>query len=287
MKNNGYLTISFMVIAALAGCSSTPNALLDSAHSSYRSAQSDPEVTNLAPLELKQAGDTLAAADNAWSKGKDSAKVDHLAYLAQQQVSIAQETAKRKAAEADISSADADRNKIRLSARTEEADKAQQQAQSAEMQTQSAEMRAQSAEMRANTLESQLRELNAKKTDRGTVITLSDVLFDTNRAQLKSGGVREVQKLADVLKRNPQRNVAIEGFTDSTGSENYNQQLSERRANAVRDTLMNMGIDSTRITTRGYGKSLPVASNDTEAGRQLNRRVDVVISDENGNIKSR
>ena len=280
MKNNGYLTIPFMVIAALAGCSSTPNVLLDSAHSSYRSAQSDPEVTNLAPLELKQAGDTLAAADNAWEKGKDSAKVDHLAYLAQQQVSIAQETAKRKAAEADISSADAERNKIRLSARTDEANKAQQQAQSAEMQ-------AQSAEMRANTLESQLRELNAKKSDRGTIITLGDVLFDTNRAQLKSGGVRELQKLADVLKQNPQRNVAIEGFTDSTGSENYNQQLSERRANAVRDTLMNMGIDSTRITTRGYGKSFPVAGNDTQAGRQLNRRVDVVISDENGNIKSR
>lgn len=280
MKNNGYLTISFMAIAALAGCSSTPNALLDSAHSSYRSAQGDPEVTNLAPLELKQAGDTLEAADTAWKKGKDTAEVDHLAYLAQQQVSIAQETAKRKVAEADISSADAERNKIRLSARTDEANKAQQQAQSAEMQ-------AQSAEMRANTLESQLRELNAKKSDRGTIITLGDVLFDTNRAQLKSGGVRELQKLADVLKQNPQRNVAIEGFTDSTGSENYNQQLSERRANAVRDTLMNMGIDSTRITTRGYGKSFPVAGNDTQAGRQLNRRVDVVISDENGNIKSR
>ncbi|MEO8991642.1 MAG: OmpA family protein [Nitrosospira sp.] len=280
MKNNGYLTISFMAIAALAGCSSTPNALLDSAHSSYRSAQGDPEVTNLAPLELKQAGDTLEAADTAWKKGKDTAEVDHLAYLAQQQVSIAQETAKRKVAEADISSADAERNKIRLSARTEEAAQAQQQAQSAEMQ-------AQSAEMRANTLESQLKELSAKKSDRGIVITFGDVMFDTNHAQLKSGGVRAVQKLADVLKQDPQRNVAIEGFTDSTGSENYNQVLSERRADAVRDTLMNMGIDSTRITTRGYGKSFPVASNSNEAGRQMNRRVEVILSDDSGNIRSR
>ena len=280
MKKNGYLTISFMVIAALAGCSSTPNALLDSARSSYRSAQSDPEVTNLAPLELKQAGDTLAEADKAWQKGKDSAEVDHLAHLAQKQVAIAQETAKRKAAEADVSAADAERNKIRLTARTEEAEKAQQRAESAEMH-------AQSAEMRASTLESQLKELNAKKSERGTVITLGDVLFDTNRAQLKSGGVREVQKLADILKQNPQRNVAVEGFTDSTGSESYNQELSERRAAAVRDTLMNMGIDSTRITTRGYGKSFPVASNANEAGRQLNRRVEVIISDDSGNIRSR
>jgi Outer membrane protein and related peptidoglycan-associated (lipo)proteins len=280
MKKNGYLTITFMVIAALAGCSSTPNAHLDSARSSYRSAQSDPKVTNLAPLELKQAGDTLAEADNAWKKGKDSAEVDHLADMAQKQVAIAQETAKRKAAEADVSAADAERNKIRLSARTEEAEKAQQQAQSAEMH-------AQSAEMRASALESQLKELNAKKSDRGMVITLGDVLFDIDRAQLKSGGVREVQKLADILKQNPQRNVAIEGFTDSTGSESHNQELSERRANAVRDTLMNMGIDSSRITTRGYGKSFPVASNSNEAGRQLNRRVEVIISDESGNIRSR
>jgi outer membrane protein OmpA-like peptidoglycan-associated protein len=96
-----------------------------------------------------------------------------------------------------------------------------------------------------------------------------------------------VQKLADVLKQNPQRNVAIEGFTDSTGSEDYNQELSERRADAVRDTLMNMGIDAARITTRGYGKNFPVASNGNEAGRQLNRRVEVIISDESGNITSR
>ena len=141
--------------------------------------------------------------------------------------------------------------------------------------------------MRASALESQLKELNAKKSDRGMVITLGDVLFDIDRAQLKSGGVREVQKLADILKQNPQRNVAIEGFTDSTGSESHNQELSERRANAVRDTLMNMGIDSSRITTRGYGKSFPVASNGNEAGRQLNRRVEVIISDESGNIRSR
>ncbi|SCY19972.1 protein of unknown function [Nitrosospira sp. Nl5] len=273
MKKNGYLTISFVFIAVLTGCASTPNAHLDSARSSYRSAQSDPEVTNLAPLELKKAGDALTEAENAWRKGKDSAKVDHLADLAQKQVAIAQETAKRKAAEAVVSSADAERNKIRLSARTEEAEKAQEQAQS--------------AEMRASMLESQLKELSAKKSDRGMVITLGDVLFDTDRAQLKSGGVREVQKLADVLKQNPQRNVAIEGFTDSTGSEDYNQELSERRADAVRDTLLNMGIDAARITTRGYGKNFPVASNSNEAGRQLNRRVEVIISDESGNIRSR
>lgn len=282
MKKNEVLTISFMVMAVLAGCSSMPdrNARLEDARNSYNNAQSDPQVMKLAPLELKEAGDTLAQADNDWRERKSAAKVNHLAYLAQRQVAIAQETAKRKTAEEVVSAADAERDKIRLAARTKEAEKAQFNAEASQQQ-------AQNAEMRANQLESQLKELNAKSSDRGMIVTLGDVLFDTNRAQLKSGGVHEVQKLADILKQYPRRNILIEGFTDSTGSESYNQELSERRANAVRETLMNMGIDASRIATRGYGSSFPVASNDNKAGRQLNRRVEVVISDESGNIRSR
>jgi len=282
MKKNVLLPISFIVMAVLASCSSMPdrNARLEDARSSYRDAQSDPQVVNLAALELKEAGDALAKANNASNQRQDPATVDHLAYLAQRRVAIAQETAKRKDAEATVSQADAERDKIRLAARTEEADKSQRSAEASQRQ-------AQDAEMRARQLELQLNELNAKQTDRGLVITLGDVLFDTNRAQLKSGGVREVQKLADALKQNPQRTVFIEGFTDSTGNESYNQELSERRATAVRDTLLGMGVSSDRITTRGYGKSFPVASNDSETGRQLNRRVEIVISDESGNIRSR
>ncbi len=282
MKKNGLFPLSFIVVAVLASCSSTPdkNARLEDARSSYSAEQSDPQVINLAALELKEAGDALAKANNAWNQQQDRATVDHLAYLAQRQMAIAQETAKRKGAEATVSHAAAERDKIRLAARTEQAERAQR---SAEVSQQ----HAQDAEMRARQLESQLNELNAKQTERGMVITLGDVLFDTSRAQLKSGGVREVQKLADVLKRNPQRKVFIEGFTDSTGSDSYNQELSERRATAVRDTLLGMGISSDRITTGGYGKSFPVASNDSEAGRQLNRRVEIVISDENGDIKVR
>ncbi|MEP6605265.1 MAG: DUF4398 domain-containing protein, partial [Nitrosospira sp.] len=195
MKQNNVLAISFLVVAALASCSSTPdrNARLEDARNSYRDAQSDPQVVNLAALELKEAGDAVAKANNASNQRQDVATVDHLAYLAQRRVAIAQETAKRKGAEATVSQADAERDKIRLAARTDEADKSQRQAQD--------------SEMRVRQLESQLNELNAKQTDRGLVVTLGDVLFDTNRAQLKSGGVREVQKLADALKQNPQRTV--------------------------------------------------------------------------------
>ena len=129
--------------------------------------------------------------------------------------------------------------------------------------------------------------MEAKKTDRGMVVTLGDVLFDTNEAQLKSGGMRNVQKLADFFRQYPQRNVMIEGFTDSTGSDGHNQQLSDRRADSVRTALLGMGMDSQRITWRGYGESFPVAGNDTAAGRQMNRRVEVVVSDDNGKIAPR
>lgn len=278
MKTNRLYSTGLITVIAgamLAGCSTTPdrNARLEDARSSYRYAQDDPQVTGLAALELKEAGDALARADNAWTQRQDPVKVDHLAYVAQRKVAIAQETAKRKGAEASVSQSEAERAKIQLAGRTEEADQARQQAQNAETRTRQ--------------LESQLAELNANKTERGLVVTLHDVLFDTNRARLKPGGVREVQKLADVLDKHPQRTVAIEGFTDSTGSDERNQELSEQRANAVRDALLGMGISANRITTRGYGKSLPVASNATQAGRQLNRRVEILFSDENGQIMSR
>jgi outer membrane protein OmpA-like peptidoglycan-associated protein len=275
MKKNKSLPLSLIVlVAVLAGCAAPDrNPRLDDARNSYSEAQSNPQVVNLAALELKQADDALAKANDAWTQRKDPAKVDHLAYVAQQRVAIAQETAKRKAAETAVSQSEAERDKIRLASRTVEADKSQRQAQS--------------AEARAQQLEGQLKALNAKQTKRGLVITLGDVLFDTNRAELKSGGVREVQKLADILKDNSQRTVSVEGFTDSTGTASYNQELSERRAETVRDTLAGMGVSADRIKTRGYGRSFPVATNGTEAGRQLNRRVEVVISDESGNIRSR
>jgi outer membrane protein OmpA-like peptidoglycan-associated protein len=266
----------------LAGCSMTPdrNARLEDARSSYQYAQDDPQVSRLAALELKEAQDALAKANSAWAQREDQAKVDHLAYVAQRKVAIAQETARRKGAEASVSQSEAERAKIQLAGRTEEAEKAKQSAEASQQQ-------AQNAEMRARQLEAQLAELNAKKTERGMVVTLGDVLFDTNRAQLKPGGVREVQKLATILGQNPQRKVAIEGFTDSTGSEERNQELSEQRAHTVRDALIGMGISPDRITTRGYGKSLPVASNATEAGRQLNRRVEILLSDESGQLMTR
>jgi len=296
MKKNRYLPMTLIAVAILSGCSSVPkkNTSLEDAHSSYNSARNNPQVTNLAPLELKAAGDTLDQADQALSKGQGDAQVNHLAYMASQQVAIAEETAKRKTAELAVTEASARRGEVRLEARTAEADAANQQA--AIAQDTAAQQAAALAAAGANAerdqaliaqQEKQLKELNAKKTARGTVITLGDVLFSTNKAQLASGGTRNVQKLADFLKQFMQRKVMIEGYTDSTGSNDYNQMLSVRRADAVRTALIDMGISSDRINTRGYGEEFPVASNKTAAGRQQNRRVEIILSDDSGNIAPR
>ena len=303
MLNHRFLLLSLVTIATLAACSLTrpDNSLLEEARGGYATAQSNPQVVTLAADELNQAGAALNKANDAWIKREDDALVDQLAYLAKQRVAIAQETGKQKAAEMAATSAGAERDRIRLDARTAEADAAQRNAaasqrsaeasqrnaEASQRQSEASQRQAQDAEARSRQLEAQLKELDAKKTARGLVITLADVLFDTDKAQIKSGGMRGVQKLADILKQYPQHNVLIEGFTDSTGSNSHNQGLSDRRANAVRTALLDTGISADRIASRGYGPTFPVASNDTAAGRQLNRRVEIIVSDDGKMIAPR
>lgn len=307
MKKTHLAPIVLAVAAFMAGCSSTPKTttLLEQTRTDYTVAQGNPDIATYAPLEMKQATQAMAQANvEANDRGSDE-KIDNLAYLAKQKIALAQEVAKRKAAEAEVANAGKVRDQLRLDQRTNEANLATisaekatlaaQQAQSNAAQSQlaaqqaqldaaNAQRQTQDAQARAAQLEAQLAELAAKKTARGTVITLGDVLFGTDLSRLTSEGMRSAQKLADVLQQNPQRNVLIEGFADSTGAADYNQALSERRASAVRTALMEMGVARERIDTRGYGESFPVAANDSAANRQLNRRVEIVLSDDSGKV---
>jgi outer membrane protein OmpA-like peptidoglycan-associated protein len=129
-------------------------------------------------------------------------------------------------------------------------------------------------------LENELRSLEAKQSDRGVVLTLGDILFETGKSALMPGAKRTINILAEFLKKHPKRNILIEGFTDSVGSDSYNMNLSRKRALAVRAALTVRGVLSERIATKGYGERFPVAGNKTEAGRQQNRRVEVTILDE-------
>ena len=295
---------SLLVIATLLGaCSSNPTttSLLEQTRSDYRVAQSNPKVASYAPMEMTRAGEAMAQANHAADK-KDSAKeVDRLAYLAKQQIAVTQEVAKQKSAEADVADSSKARDQIRLDQRTNEANQAKLDAQIAQGDAEQAKREAviaqgdaaqaqretQEAQIRAANLEAQLAGLAAIKTERGIVITFGDVLFGTDQARLTPEGIRTAQKLADVLQQNPQRAVLIEGFTDSTGSAAHNQELSERRAGAVQNALQDMGVGRERVAMRGYGEAYPVAANDTGSNRQLNRRVEIVVSNDGGKVMQR
>jgi outer membrane protein OmpA-like peptidoglycan-associated protein len=276
-----------MLAATLAACSTTPdpNANLVQARTRFLSAQADPQVATLAPEELKRAGEALRLTEKTWSEGGKPATVDHLAYMTGQRVSLAQATAASLAAQAVTSGAAAERDKMRLAVRTNEADMAKQQLAASQQSNaqKTAELAAADAAARRdgyrmNDLEMQLRDMNAKKTDRGIVVTLGDVLFESGKSSLQAEGARNMAKLADVFKRNPQHKASIEGFTDSVGSADYNQDLSGRRASAVMSALVNLGVPANHLSMRAHGENMPVASNDTASGRQMNRRVEIVFA---------
>src|SRR3990167_7196878 len=126
-------------------------------------------------------------------------------------------------------------------------------------------------------LQQQLDEMNAKQTERGLVMTLGDLLFATGRSELRAGTVNNLDKLALFLKQHQDRDVLIEGHTDNVGSEEANLSLSQRRADSVMNFLRQQGVASIRLGSSGKGESTPVASNDSASGRQMNRRVEVII----------
>jgi len=109
---------------------------------------------------------------------------------------------------------------------------------------------------------------------------MSDVVFDTAKATLKTGAREKLAKISGILIAHPGLKLEVEGHTDSVGTEEYNQTLSENRASAVRDFLVAEGVPSSSITAHGFGEARPIASNDTDSGRQLNRRVELIVSGE-------
>lgn len=257
-------------VVGLAACSGTPqpDAALEQARATYADAANNPQVVDKAPLELKQAKDALDQADAIWHQHGNRDQLEYYAYLANRRAQVAEQTADLKTAQDRVNNAAADRAQTLLQSRTGQAEAAQQ--------------RANQAEQRADQLQAQLADLHAKQEQGGYVLTLNNVLFTTGQADLKPGAASTIDQLAAFLQQQPARSVLIKGFTDSTGSEEFNLRLSELRADAVRDALVARGVDPGRIQTRGFGPAMPVASNNNEAGRQLNRRVQVVISDLNG-----
>jgi outer membrane protein OmpA-like peptidoglycan-associated protein len=289
------LCTSLIAAGLLVACASTtPLPALEDARAAVSTAAGDPTVNQYAQLELKQATDALARADRDWADDHDTAEATHLAYLARQRAAIALNAARARQLDASIQQAGSEADRIRLRARTQEADAqtlkaqaAQQQAMSAEQRAAQQQAQAAAAQDRVRMLEAQLREVEAQQTERGLLVTLGDVLFAFNKAELSAQAGPRLDKLANFLKQFSDRKLLIEGYTDSVGSDSYNQELSDRRAQAVRDALVQRGVDTSRITARGYGKAHPVADNASAEGRAMNRRVEIVIADDKGNLRGR
>lgn len=277
------------ILLLTAACGGTPdkNPLLEEARSDFQQAERDSMIVSKAPVALKEAEEELEASQKLWEAKAEKELVEHHAYIARQKVAIARETAQLNAAQDEVERAEAQRQQVLIQARKAEAVAAEQRAREALTEARKEREAAEQARQRAEELAQRVNELEARQTERGLVLTLGDVLFDFDKATLKPGGMRAVDELTKFLKEYPERTVMIEGFTDNIGSEQYNKDLSRRRADAVRMALNQNGISSGRIQIRGYGEQYPVAGNDTEAGRQRNRRVEVIISDQDGQIDER
>jgi outer membrane protein OmpA-like peptidoglycan-associated protein len=303
MKAHFLKSAIFTGAVLLAGCSTVPTttATLDEARADYVAASNNPQIASNAPLEFRQASEALDRANQAAAKRESLDTIDRLAYVAKQRIATAREVANAKSAEKDIADAGRQRDRMQLEARTAEAERAKREAANANANAAAAQAQAQDAQARAAAaqqqaaqlaersarLEAILIELHAQKTERGMVVTIGDVLFATDRAELNANGLATVRKLAEVMMQNPDRSVLVEGFTDSTGSTGHNQQLSERRAQSVAQALTSLGVPRERVAMRGYGEAYPVASNDNAANRQMNRRVEIVLSNEGAQVPPR
>jgi len=291
---------------------------MERAKKAYANARGNPVVEAYAPIQLQDAGKAVQAAEQAseWdemlqlgyiaekktqiavtvAEGKVAerdieklnletaeiiaAKRTQEAKLAQKEAQRATLEAQKARSESEKAFSQAEQARLAAAAEAERAAIAKRQAEQARLAALEEAEKAARAKAEADQLMKELSELKAQQTERGIVLTIGDVLFATGKAALSPDANRSVVKLADFLKKYPNRNVLIEGHTDSVGGDDYNLALSLHRADSVKEKLVADGVDPNRVTTVGYGKKYPIAGNDTAAGRTLNRRVEVIILNE-------
>jgi OmpA-OmpF porin, OOP family len=273
MNRTHSLILAAAVTLGVAACSSTPETIeeLETARAVVPQVEASPRA-GVAATNIADARKALDRANSLADKGGKVADIQYEATVASRNAQIANEKILAAQAREDVDKGTAERAAVLAEARGREAQRSAQQAET--------------AEERAKALERELADLKGKKTDRGVVVTLGDVLFDTGKATLKPGAYTTIDRLATVLKEDQARKVLIEGHTDSVGSDEYNQSLSERRAASVQAALFERGVEASQISTVGKGETTPVASNDDVGGRQQNRRVELVFQDDRSRVAS-
>jgi len=288
-----------LALTVLTACSSAPKLAsgITDVRAELSALQANQELAVLAPTAITQAEEAVRAAEQPV---KDEALSTHLVFVADRKVNIAWAQAQSRYAEdqqkvlakarddarldsrtreADLAQQDARNARTDAATARQETDAAQQQTDAAQQQALNAKTDADNAEQLASELQAQIKLLNARQSERGWVVTLGDVLFDTGKANLKSATSQHLTDLALFLGKYPLRGAIIEGHTDNVGSSDYNQGLSQQRADSVRNFLLGRGIQSGRLSSLGKGEDMPVAGNESAGGRQQNRRVEVIITE--------
>jgi outer membrane protein OmpA-like peptidoglycan-associated protein len=248
------------------------NAYLSYARGAVQAAE-DARVLTVRRKQDERAANERKAAEQATEQARQQA----------QQESQRAESAR---VEAEAQRLAAERERLNAQQQTQQLQQQQAQERAAsQAQLQSAQQRAQQAEQDREQMRAQVQQqlnqiLQTRDTARGLIVSMSDVLFDTGQATLRPGARLRLAKVAGIIIAHPDLHLAVEGHTDNVGGDTYNQGLSERRADAVRSFLVSQGVPENNITAQGFGKTQPIASNDSVTGRQLNRRVDMVVSGE-------
>ena len=254
-----------LLLSACASSQHSGDQALAAAHAAYQQVREDADVLRSAPKDLIRAGESLAKADRLSSYWGSSDDVLHYAYLSQQYSAIATQKSLLNLHQERALKLELERQRLQLALR---------------------EAKLLSIQDQSNWLEEQMISLATIQHERGLVMTLGDVLFDAGESDLNVSANRTVLKLVQFLQLNPRRIVRIEGYTDSRGDAEQNLELSRARAQAVADALVDLGVDARRVEVQGHGESFPVTENASVKGRAQNRRVEIVFSDEQGQLGS-
>jgi outer membrane protein OmpA-like peptidoglycan-associated protein len=248
-----------------------------------RELHDDPRIAPYAQDDLHRA-DVAVALLSADNPRTDPVIYEHRVYVSDRLIRTAEAQGMARFAEARAVQLGVERDRLLVDAKNRdlheariETDNALAVADAERRRADIARSDAQDTRAEVDALRADLRDLQAQQTQRGLMVTLGDFLFETGRAELKPGAARTLDGLARALRHDPNATVEIDGHTDASGDRGYNPDLSLRRAQAVQSYLTSRGIDPQRITTRGFGPDYPVASNNTETGRQQNRRVEVIV----------
>ncbi|WP_444993845.1 OmpA family protein [Aliikangiella sp. IMCC44359] len=267
--NNRFFSIKkrfacIMVTAMLASCSNTSTRPQGSKllRDQLIQLQSDPQLASRAAVAIK---DAEAAVKKAEEPQKDQSLSEHLILIAERKIQIAEARAQSRLLEDQRIELSKRRHNVRLESRS--------------FEVETAKAKAAEAEQKMADLQRQIADLNANPTERGMVMTLGDLQFATGKAKLRDNVSGYLSKLARFLKDSREWAILIEGHTDNVGFSQSNILLSQKRAEAVKDYLVNQSVNSNRLDTAGMGASIPIADNNTAIGRQQNRRVEIVFVD--------